>query len=410
MRAIEAVSKPRSPCIYLDHQASAPVREAVLDAMLPWLRSPANAHARHSCGARARDAVEQARDQVAKLVGARSGHIIFTSGATEATNIALRGLPLGGGSRCVTSTIEHPSVRATLADLARSGIITAEVPVGAEGVVDIDALCEAVEEGTDLVSLMAVNNEVGTIQPYRKAAGICRAAGIVFHSDMTQALGRLPLELADDEVGLASFSAHKMGGPQGVGALFVGDGTRLAPVSTGGGQEDGLRPGTVPTALVVGFGAACDLAGRGMAEEERRLIGIRDGFLAALRRAGVSHCINGSSSERIPANLSLRLEGVDADALIDRLHDVCISTGSACRSGAFGPSHVLTAMGLSEREAASSIRVGFGRYTTLEDVERAARRIAEEVPAARPGGGAAKRRAARVPEGRAADSRSAARP
>ena len=327
--------------------ASTPIDEAVLEAMLPWLRAAGNAHSRHDLGQRAHEAMEKARSQIASLIGAdRLSSIVFTSGATEATNIALRGLELKPGSRCVTSTIEHPCVRETLADLARGGVVTTEIPVGADGIVDLDALSKANAEEPALVTLMAVNNEIGTIQPFREAARSCQAAYVTFHSDMTQALGRIPIDVAADGFDMASFSAHKIGGPQGIGALYMANWVDLRPISTGGGQEDGLRPGTVPTALAVGFGEACAIAKRTMTKEAKRVTGLRDRFLERLREAGVAFEINGSLEQRIPANLNLRVEGVDAGSLVDSLFDVCLSTGSACRSNAMAPSHVLAAMGL----------------------------------------------------------------
>ncbi len=376
------MKRPAHPAIYLDHMASAPIDGTVLESMLPWLRAPGNPHSRHDIGQRAHEAVEKARGQVAALIGAdRLDRIVFTSGATEATNIALRGLGLAPGSRCVTSAIEHPCVRETLADLARGGVVTDELPVDADGIVDLDALSESIVEEPALTTLMAVNNEVGTIQPFREAARSCQAAGIPFHSDMTQALGRIPIEVAADGIDMASLSAHKMGGPQGVGALYLAKWVDLRPISTGGGQEDGLRPGTVPTALVVGFGEACELAGRTMADEAVRITGLRNRFLERLRGSGTAFEVNGSLERRIPANLNLRLEGVDATSLIDSLFDVCLSTGSACRSGAFAPSHVLAAMGIDALAASEAIRVSFGRTTTADDVDHAVERIAREAEA-----------------------------
>ena len=362
------MATPGYPRVYLDHMASTPIDEAVLEAMLPWLRAAGNPHSRHDLGQRAHEVVEKARSQIASLIGAdRLSRIVFTSGATEATNIALRGLELKSGSRCVTSTIEHSCVRETLADMARGGGVTTEIAVGADGIVDLDALSEAVAEEPALVTLMAVNNEVGTIQPFREAARSCQAAGVAFHSDMTQALGRIPFDVATDGVDMASFSAHKIGGPQGIGALYMANWIDLRPISTGGGQEDGLRPGTVPTALVVGFGEACALAKRTMAKEGKRITGLRDRFLEKLREAGVAFQVNGSLERRVPSNLSLRLGGVDAGSLIDSLFDVCLSTGSACRSGAMAPSHVLAAMGLDARASFETIRVSLGT-STADDV------------------------------------------
>ena len=366
--------------------------------MLPWLRAAGNPHSRHDLGQRAHEAVEKARSQIVSLIGAdRLSRIVFTSGATEATNIALRGLDLTPGSRVVTSAIEHACVHETLADLARRGVVTTEIPVGADGIIDLDAFSEAIAEDPAMVTLMAINNEVSTIQPIREAARSCQAAGVTFHSNMTQALGCIPIDVAGEGVGMASFSGHKIGGPQGIGALYVTNWIDLRPVSTGGGQEDGLRPGTVPTALAVGFGEACALAKRTMAKEAKRITGLQDRFLGKLREAGVAFEINGSLERRIPANLNLRLAGVDAGSLIDSLFDVCLSTGSAFRSGAIAPSHVLAAMGLDARASSETIRISFGRTTTADDVDHAVECISGEAEAytARAQNAAARRKAVR---------------
>ena len=392
------MATPDYPRVYLDHMASTPIDETVLDAMLPWLRAAGNPHSRHDLGQRAHEAVEKARSQIAALIGAdRLSRIVFTSGATEATNIALRDLELKSGSRCVTSTIEHSCVSETLADMARGGVVTTEIPVGADGIVDLGALSEAIAEEPALVTLMAVNNEVGTIQPYREAARFSQAAGAAFHSDMTQALGRIPIDVAADGIDMASFSAHKIGGPQGVGALYMANSVDLRPISAGGGQEDGLRPGTVPTALVVGFGEACALAKRTMTKEAKRITGLRDRFIEKLREADVAFEINGSLEQRVPANLNLRLEGIDAGSLAESLFDVCFSTGLACRSGAIAPSHVLTAMGVDVRASSETIRISFGRTTSAYDVDHAVERIVDEAEAciARDANAAARRKAAR---------------
>lgn len=370
--------------IYLDHQASTPMDGSVLEAMLPWFRTAAESSARHDLGFCAYDAVEKARDQVASLIGcSRSERVIFTSGATEASNMALRGLGLKAGSRCVTSTVEHACVRETLGDLRRTGIEVVDIPVDGTGLVDMDRLREAIVHGPALVTLMAVNDQVGTIQPFREVAALCDAANVLFHSDMAQALGRIPVDVRSDTIDMASFSAHKMGGPQGVGALYVADHVLLHPCASGGRQERGLRPGSVPTALVVGFGAACALARRTMGREERRISQLRDRFLGRLREAGVEFEVVGSLERRVAANLSLRLPGTDALALARYLFDVCIATGVEYKGRPAPRGCALAAMGLRNSQRAEVIRVGFGRTTTADEVDFAAERIGMEVNALR---------------------------
>lgn len=361
----------RDSVIYLDHQGTTPLDPQVLDAMLPWMSRPANPHASHAHGRSAADAVEEARHHVAAAVNARPEEIVFTASATEAANLAIRSILPRGGS-AVSSPIEHPCVRETLA--ARN--LNAQVvfiPVGEDGVVEIEAVEEAVENGPDLVAVMAVNNEIGTIQPVEEIGRLCEFTGIPFLCDVVQAVGRIPIDVQAQGITLAPLSSHKLYGPAGIGALVARSGTRdlLVPLATGGGQEGGTRPGTLPTALCVGFGRACELA---VAARERdwdhagRLSSV---FLAGLREGLGNVTVNGSLDQRIPHNLNLALRGVDADALMAALPLLSIATGSACSSGALKRSHVLSAIGLDAERADGSIRIGFGRDTTEEDVRHA---------------------------------------
>lgn len=382
--------------IYLDHQATTPVDPRVLDAMLPWYRDRVgNPHSiTHSAGRTAHDAVEAAREQVARLINAEADEIVFTSGATEATNLALRGLLAGAKAHAVTTAIEHSCVRDTLAFLGERGLDITEAAVDADGLVDPDAIDLAVNRRTRLVSVMAVNNEVGTIQPLREIAAVCEKAGTVLHTDAAQAAGKIPLDVRDVPIGLMSISGHKLYAPQGIGALYCRRDLfgRLQPVTTGGGQERGVRPGTLPTALCVGMGVACAIARAEMDTEARRLTELRSMMLETLCAAVDGVHLNGSADQRVPGNLNLLIEDVDAEALLTRLRDdVAMSTGSACSSSAIEPSHVLLAMGLSVEEAESSIRVGLGRGTTAAEIVRAVKRIAEEVSTVRAAGAAGRR-------------------
>lgn len=389
----------RSEPLYLDHQASTPVDDRVVQAMLPWLGRPGNPHSStHTAGRAARDAVEEARARVAALVGGHPEGVVFTSGATEAANIALRGALTAAGAHAVASAVEHACVAETLAALARTGVRTTVVGVDGEGLLDLDALAEALDDVPSLVTVMAVNNEVGTVQPIADIARLCAAAGVPFHTDAAQAAGRVPLQAERDGIGMVGLSAHKLYGPQGIGALWCGRGlrARLRPPSVGGGQEGGLRPGTVPVALAVGFGAACAIAAREMEADEANAARLRDLLLDQLTSAVAGVTVNGSLDRRIGANLNVSFSGVEAEALLDRLPDLCLSDGSACSSGALTPSKVLTAMGLAEDVVSGAVRIGLGRGTRDVDVAYAASRIAEAVAALR-----AASRKARLPRAKA---------
>ncbi|WP_207477520.1 cysteine desulfurase family protein [Arenibaculum pallidiluteum] len=360
--------------IHLDHQATTPIDPRVLDAMDPWLRAPAaNPHARNPLGYRAAEALEKARAQVAALLGANPLEIIWTSGATEANNLALKGIARAaraqGRDHVVTTAIEHPSVLEPCRRLESEGCRIEMLPVGTGGLMTPDAVAAALTPRTALVSVMAANNEIGTLQPIAAIAEACRDRDVPFHTDAAQAFGRVPLEGAAD---LVSVCAHKLHGPPGIGALRVRRGIALEPLLEGGGQERGLRPGTVPVALAVGFGAAAAIAGAQMAEEGRRIAALRDFLLTRLRAACPELRLNGDAVRRLPGNLNVTLPGVDAEALMLALPELALASGAACASGRPGPSHVLLALGLGPEEAASSLRIGIGRFTTRAEVERAA--------------------------------------
>ncbi|MFK4386986.1 cysteine desulfurase family protein [Bradyrhizobium sp. USDA 223] len=378
--------------IYLDHQATTAADPRVIDAMMPWWRErAANAHSTHIKGQAARDAIEGARADVAALIGAEPGEIIFTSGATEASNLALRG-SLGRGRHAITTTIEHSCVRETLRMLSKQGVSVTEVGVSGDGVVDPSAIESSISSNTRIVSVMAVNNEVGTVQALADIGASCRSHDVAFHTDAAQAAGKTPLDVKGMKIDLLSISAHKLYGPQGIGALYCRQSLRsgLTPILTGGGQERGTRSGTLPTALCVGFGAACRIAAAEMASESARLMDLRERFLARLLGSVDGIQVNGSLTERIAGNLNLAFDGIDAESLLYRLPDLALSTGSACSSAAIAPSHVLLAMGLSQEAAQSSVRIGFGRETQAAEVDSAVVMISEAVKALRLAGGSLK--------------------
>lgn len=376
----------KHPAIYLDYQATTPLDRRALAAMQPFLEAEyGNPHSiQHDFGARAEAAVEKARGQVADLIGADPREIIFTSGATEANNLAIIGAArfrarLGDGvKRVVTFAAEHKCVLEAVASLKDEGFETEVLPVTPDGFADLDALEAALETPTTLVALMAVNNEVGVIQPIEAAAKLTRAKGALLHVDAAQAVGKIPLNATALGIDLLSMSAHKTYGPKGIGALFVRrrPRARLLPLIHGGGQERGLRSGTLPAPLCVGFGAAAAIAGDELAAEAERLLTVRQAFLDALDEADVGYEINGDMVRRVPGNLNLAIDGVEALALMQAAPDVAVATGSACSSASVEPSYVLRSMEIAEERARRSLRIGFGRFTTVEDAREAARRLA----------------------------------
>ena len=350
--------------------------------MLPWFcddyGNPNSVE--HVMGRKAEAAVEEARAQVGRLIGAEGREIIFTSGATESNNIAIKGAARFAASmgdarrRVITVATEHKCVLESVADLAAEGFEPVFLPVGSDGLLDPDTLRHALQTPTLLVSIMAVNNETGVIQDLAGLASIAKQAGALIHSDLAQAVGKIPLDLTGWKVDLASISGHKLYGPKGVGALFVRrrPRVRLSPLFSGGGQERGLRSGTLPAPLIVGLGEACRLAGLEMAAEAERVAGLRGGLLDRLRDGVPGIRVNGSVQARIPGNLNLTFPRATASDLLAALPDLCVSTGSACSSAAVEPSYVLRAMGLSDAEAERTLRIGIGRFTSAADIDYAA--------------------------------------
>lgn len=375
---------PQAP-IYLDNQATTRADPRVVDAMAPyWSEHYGNAaSAGHAFGWRAEEAVERARDSLAAALGAEPREIVFTSGATEANNLALLGAADLHGARrdhVVSVATEHPSVLDPARALAARDFDVTLLPVDRDGRVDPDDVARALGPRTLLVSVMAANNEIGVLQDVAEIGARCREAGVLFHSDAAQAFGKVPLDL--EHVDLLSVSGHKIYGPKGVGALYVRrrrPRVRLEPRVYGGGHERGLRSGTLPVPLIVGLARAAELCLEERDAEARRLAGLRDGMLERLRDALPGVELNGDSRRRLPGNLNVAFEGIDADQLLVELRDVAISTGSACSSAVPGPSHVLAALGHSKGRVKGSVRIGLGRFTSEEEIERATLRIIERV-------------------------------
>ena len=380
--------------VYLDYQATTPVDPRVVDAMLPWFSERfGNAHStQHAFGAQAAEAVEAARARIAALLGAEPREIIFTSGATESNNMSIKGAARfarrhGRGDHLITFETEHKCVLESCAALADEGIRTTLLKVGADGLVDLDALAVAIENGTVLVSAMAVNNEIGIIQPLAEIGKLCRERGVLFHTDAAQAAGKIPLDVDAKSIDLMSVSGHKLYAPKGVGIIYVRRRPRarlLAEIS-GGGQERGIRSGTLAVPLIVAMGVACKIADQEMAQEVGRLAEFQRSMLSQLRAAVPDLVANGSMEQRFAGNLNVGFPDIDALALMAALNDVAVSTGSACTSGSVEPSYVLQALGLQHSILTGSIRIGFGRFTTQSEIDYAARRITEEVAAQRGG-------------------------
>ena len=374
---------PATRPVYLDHHATTPVDPRVLQAMLPYFNHGfGNAASRqHRYGWQADEAVERARQQVAALIGAKAKEIVFTSGATEADNLAIRGAVAARASRgrhVVTVATEHPAVLDTCRRLERDGCTVTVLPVDRDGLVDPDRFAAALTDETVLASVMAANNEIGVLQPLDELSRRCRARGVWLHTDAVQAAGHVPFDVMASGVDLASLTAHKMYGPKGVGALYVRRTPKveIEPLFAGGGQERGVRPGTVNVPGVVGFGAAAELARQGMAAEAPRVAGLRDRLLASLQRGLDAVTVNGSLAARLPHNLHVSFAGVDSEALMTGLaDDVAASSGSACASGSREPSHVMKALQLGAAESWGAVRFGLGRSTSAEDVDFAAERV-----------------------------------
>jgi cysteine desulfurase len=373
--------------LYFDGHATTPCDPRVVEAMLPFFTSRfGNASSRqHAFGWAANDAVEEARGHVAALIGARPKDVVFTSGATEANNLALAGLARSrrdGGRHIVTVVTEHAAVLDVCAALETDGWLVTRLPVASDGLIDPDRLKAALRPDTVVVSVMAANNEIGVLQPLERIGAIVRTHGAAFHTDAAQAAGKVPVDVEAIGADLLSLSAHKMYGPKGVGALYVrrrGPAAALQRVQFGGGQERGLRPGTLNVPGIVGLGAAARLCREALAAEAAQLSELRDHLLARLRSAIEGLRVNGSMTARLPHSLNVAIPAVDGRRLLMGLSDLGVSSGAACSASSAEASHVLLALGLSEEEAKASLRFGLIRGTTVADVDAAADRVAEVV-------------------------------
>ncbi len=375
--------------VYFDNHATTPLDPRVLEAMMPFFTEHyGNAASKgHEFGWMAEAAVDVARGQVARLIGAAAEEIVFTSGATESVNLALKGMVEGArrydgrpAPHMITVATEHHAVLDTCKTLERGGVRCTLLPVDGSGRVDPHALGEAITADTIAVSVMWANNEIGTIAPMAEISAICRARGVLLHTDATQAVGKIPVNVRDVPVDLMSFSAHKMYGPKGAGALYLrSDGTRIpfAAQIDGGGHERGLRSGTLNVPAIVGFGKAAAIASQEFYEERQRVSVLRDLLESSIREALPGVIFNGSRDARLAANASITFPGCRADAMIREMRDIAVSTGSACSSAVPEVSHVLAAIGLSDVLAKSTLRFGLGRFTTEEEVHYVARRVIE---------------------------------
>jgi len=373
--------------VYLDNHSTTRVDPRVVEVMLPYFTETyGNAASRsHAFGWASEAAVEDARAAIGALIGASPAEIVFTSGATESNNLALKGVAEHHGSRgrhIVTTAIEHKAVLDSCHHLERLGFEVSVVSPGGDGVVDPDAIARAITDRTILVSVMLANNEMGAIQPIEAIGRLTRERKVLFHCDAVQGIGRTAFDVERMGVDLASLSAHKIYGPKGVGALYVRRSrprVQLIGQIDGGGHERGLRSGTLNVPAIVGFGKACGLMAEEGVAESVRVRGLRDRLLSRLRTSIEGVLVNGDLERRHPGNLNVSFAGVRSDALMGALHDVAVSSGSACTSASLEPSYVLRAMGIDEERAAGSIRFGVGRFTTEDEIEFAARRVAEEV-------------------------------
>jgi cysteine desulfurase len=373
--------------IYMDNHATTPLDARVLEAMMPYLTTSfGNAASRnHSFGWEAEKAVEAAREQVAALIGATAKEIIFTSGATESDNLAIKGIAemyRERGNHIITQVTEHKAVLDTCKRLEKAGTRVTYLPVNADGIIDLEDLRRAIDGQTILVTIMVANNEIGVLQPIREIGKLCHEKGVLFHTDAVQAVGKVPFNVVDDNVDVASISAHKLYGPKGVGALYVrrrNPRVQVAAQIDGGGHERGMRSGTLNVPGIVGLGKACELSQQELLQEGRRLQALRDRLKAKLE-AGLDYVlVNGSMEHRLPGNLNMSFVYVEGESLLMGINDVAVSSGSACTSAALEPSYVLKALGLGDDVAHSSIRFGLGRFNTEAEVDYVANKVTHVV-------------------------------
>ena len=377
--------------IYLDNHATTPVDPRVLEAMLPYFTEKfGNAASRnHEFGWKAEEAVEHARGQIARLIGASPKEIVFTSGATESINLALKGAAefygessAGERNHIITLGTEHKAVLDVCKRLEKDGCEITFLPVGKDGLVDLECVRQAITAKTILISVLHANNEIGVVQPITAIGKIARERGALFHVDAAQSVGKIPVDVERDSIDLLSISGHKIYGPKGVGALYVrrkNPRVQLTPQIDGGGHERGLRSGTLNVPGIVGLCKACEICEKEMAVESERLLHLRERLRAAIFSGLDGVSINGSMEQRLPGNLNLSFHGVEGEALLMGIHDVAVSSGSACTSAQLAASHVLRAIGVDDDLAHSSIRFGLGRFNTKEEVDYVAARVVETV-------------------------------
>jgi cysteine desulfurase len=373
--------------VYLDNHATTRTDPRVLEAMLPYFTEHYGnaASVSHRFGWEAEEAVDRAREQLAQAIGAESREIVFTSGATESNNLAIKGAALAAirrGKHLVTAASEHKAVLDPVKRMGRDGWDASVVDCDEQGRVSVEAIAEALTDQTVLVSVMMANNEVGTINPIAEIGRLCHERGVLFHTDAAQAVGKIPVDVGRDGVDLLSISAHKFYGPKGIGALYLrrrDPQVRLQPLLDGGGHERGFRSGTLPVPLVVGMGVAVELAVAEMPEEAGRLLALRERLHRAILERVPGTRLNGHPTDRLPGNLNLSFVDVDGEALMMAMRDVAVSSGSACSAADPEPSHVLRAMGLNDDLARSSLRFGLGRFTTEEEIDFAAESVASAV-------------------------------
>ncbi len=373
--------------IYMDNHSTTPMDPRVLEAMLPYfIEKFGNAASRnHQFGWEAEEAVENARKQIARLIHCDAKEIVFTSGATESDNLALKGaaeMYKEKGDHVITCATEHRAVLDTCKALEKRGIKVTYLPVEKDGRVNPDEVRKAITDKTILISIMLANNEIGTIHPIAEIGKIAKEKGILFHCDATQGVGKIPVDVEALKVDLMSFTSHKIYGPKGVGALYVrkkGPRVRLVPQIDGGGHERGMRSGTLPVPLIIGFGKACELCEQNMPVESKRIAAMRDRLQTQIMKDLDECYLNGHQTERLPHNLNISFAYVEGEALLMGVKEIALSSGSACTSATLEPSYVLRALGVGSDLAHSSIRFGLGRFTTDEEVDYTAKRMVEAV-------------------------------
>ncbi|WP_038559121.1 IscS subfamily cysteine desulfurase [Neorickettsia helminthoeca] len=373
--------------VFFDNQSTTRTDPAVLKEMIKFFEAPCNPHSRtHIYGWQAEAAVENAREKVAQLINASPKDIVFTSGATESNNLAIKGAVTFYHSdkknHVITVATEHKCVLDSCRHLEEIGIKVTYLPVQKNGIVDLDVLRESIKDSTIMVSIMAANNEIGVIQPIKEIGQICKEASVIFHTDAAQAFGKIPLDVEEMNISLMSISGHKIYGPMGVGALYIrrkNPRIRLTPVFNGGGQERGMRSGTVPTPLVAGLGKAAEIAAQNMQEEYNRIKYLSTKLYGIIKAGIPDIVLNGDPEQRLPGNLNISFPYVEGESIIMAITDISVSSGSACTSASLEPSYVLRALGVGDDLAHSSIRFSIGRYNTEEEIEMAGKLVVEKI-------------------------------